>query len=394
MRPPRVLRLICLLATAWLLAGAGPSTAGDNPWLSRDLSRAELLPALRRGADYLARNLLPSGQFVYLQDPLGRCCRVKGDRYSLIRHLGAVYALIRAYETTQDPRYLEAANRGFAFARGFVVTSRTGTFVRGLAGAPNLGENGFLLVDGLKLDQLNHDQAHAPMNAGVARFLAANLKYDGPLATDEGWAESQAVIGLALFGARPGLDAAHAWLTAAMADDQPTHWSVQAAYWYHRARPGTDPELAAYGISSARTILNHVATGESGGPPRLVGAKAGRLYSCNAIARAEGLLAAHMMARDLKRGEDAGFFFTRAREHLAFTLQFQYGTDGNLYGDDPGMQRIATRFDLDGGVVNDPRTGVVRIDYVAHFVRAAAAYLEQPGVPMAVGLSLDDVAGS
>src|SRR5687768_6908061 len=62
--------------------------AGENVWQKRALDRSVLTGALVGASDYLARNTLPDGQFDFIKDPLGTCCRKKKERYSLIRHLG------------------------------------------------------------------------------------------------------------------------------------------------------------------------------------------------------------------------------------------------------------------------------------------------------------------
>src|SRR5262245_8802545 len=81
----------------------------ENPWLDREMTKADLLPSLELGAEYLLRHQLPDGKFIYINDPFGRCCHKKPDKYSIIRHLGAVYALLRANQVTGAPDYLEGA---------------------------------------------------------------------------------------------------------------------------------------------------------------------------------------------------------------------------------------------------------------------------------------------
>ena len=72
-------------------------------------------------------------------------------------------------------------------------------------------------------------------------------------------------------------------------------------------------------------------------------------------------------------------------------MQFQYGTEGSLADLDPLLRRTGRIFRLDGGVMDDPTKGFVRIDYVAHLVRATASYLEEPEVPRPVGLVMGDL---
>jgi len=356
---------------------------GDNPWLGRPLGRDDLTVAIAHAASYLERNQLPDGQFVYLKDPLGRCCTGRPDRYSLIRHLGAVFALERAYQTTRTDAYLTAARRGLDFVTRFVTRSGDTGAVHGLTGQISLGENGFLLIDLVLLDQLTQGRSPRPLENELAAFLMKALRYGGPYATKEQWAECQAAIGLLRYYEHVRHDphivqVVHTWLRGALADDKATHWSVQAVYWLNHAAPGLDHELTDWALHSARQLLADVPDSSYTERPRLVGGRGGALRSCNAAARNEALIDAHRLALALGHRADAAFFWARAREHIAYVLQFQYGQNGNLYGHNPLMQRLARLFDLDGGVFNDPAKGTVRIDFVSHHIRAITAYMESP----------------
>ncbi len=383
-------------------SAAQPAYAkGQNPWLGREMSRADLLPSLTRAADYLVRQQLDDGQFVYLNDPRGKARRENGDRYSLIRHLGAVYALLRAYETVQDPHYLEAARRGATFAKGFVVSTPKETKLVGLNGQPQLGESGFLLLDlslAAKLDPKGAGD-DASLAAKLAAFVTANLTFGNRFSTKEQWAECQTIMGLVLYQQVFAVDAkildvAKTWLAAAQKDGHRSHWSIQAIAWLGRAAPATDKHLLEEGLLAAHAELSDVLNADSASEtPRLVGSHFGKLNSCNASARNEGLIAAHFLAKQLFRNDEARFFLDRVKEHLAFALQFQYGMTGNFYEADPLKARLGRLFHLDGGVFDSPDAGYVRIDFVAHHVRALAAYLTSSAVPKSVGLTLPDLVG-
>lgn len=364
---------------------------GKNPWLGRTLTKAELLPQIQRAAGYLARQQLADGQFVYLNDPRGKARQDKGDKYSLIRHLGAVYALLRAHEQSPTPAYLEAARKGLEFAKGFVVTKGGESLLRGLTGRPNIGENGFLVLDLALYAKLKGPGFEKDLELGkkLANFVADNLVYGNKLQTKEQWAECQAAMGLILFQEVFGapkersesyVSVAEKWLIGAHKDGKRSHWSIQAIAWLGKARPNADKILLEDGLLAGHQQMEGVYdVASSEGQNRLVGSKKGKLNSCNATARNEGLIAAHVLARRLFRPEEASYFLARVKEHLAFAMQFQYGAYGNFYEKDPVLSRMGRLFNLDGGVFDNPTNGSVRIDYVSHHLRAMAAYLSATG---------------
>ena len=73
-----------------------------------------LLAAVRSGADYLARVLNDQGRYVYVYHPTDN----RDDpSYGWLRHAGATYALLEAYEEFGTPLYLEKAERALAYLK-------------------------------------------------------------------------------------------------------------------------------------------------------------------------------------------------------------------------------------------------------------------------------------
>lgn len=397
------LAILTVIFTLFGVAEAGARaadvdfSAGENPWVRSDLTREDLLPALEMSADYLVRNQQADGQFIYNKDVLGRCCTGKPDRYSLIRHLGAVYALLRAYQILPSADYIKAAKLGLDFANGFVAPYGVHkSVVRGFGNALSLGENGFMLIDAVLYDHIVGRAEHLALAKDLEAFLTESLVYDGPLATKEKWAESQAVIGIVHYHKYverdpAALGTATRWLEAMAAHDQASHWSIQAIDWVRTVDPTFAKRLGVYAVDAAKKLAEPVVTASRGAKSRLIGSRKKKLLSCNATARNEGLLAAYAAARAVGRLDDARYLWARVREHLAFALQFQFGLPGNLYVNDADLTRTARLFNLQGGLANDPRTGTIRIDYVAHHIRALVTYLQTPGVPTAAGLRMDEL---
>lgn len=361
-----------------------------GPAFAIELTRDTLMGPLQDAADYLARNQLDDGQFIYIKDPLGRCCK-KRDKYSMIRHLGGVYALLRAYEMTPRAEYAKAARLGLDFAARFLDGQTGHRVVKSLSGKANIGENGFLLLDLVWYQRLTGDTAYRPLADELANFVTHSLVYGNSYATPGQWAECQAAMGLLhyhqhLKSDQRYVETVRRFLKAMQAEGRSSHWSVQAVDALLEAvgpkqQTQTDDELYAYALATGKDLLRDVQSG----------AKRGKLYSCNSTARNEGLLAVYRVA--LRRGDlgDARFFLEQAREHIAFALQFQYGSATNLLARDPIKNRAAQLFDLRGGVFDNPEDAYVRIDYVAHHARAIAQYLASPHVSVEAGLKWADI---
>jgi hypothetical protein len=391
-------------ASITFTAHADPYERGDNPWLAKQLTKAELLPAMTSASDYLVRNQLADGQFIYIKDPLGKCCRDKADKYSLIRHLGGVYAMLRTHQHAPDQKYLAAAKAGIDFVLRFRADYSGAQIVYGMGDEVSIGENGFLLIDTVLYDQLTGGDTYKQVSSELAKFVAGALRYDGKFATSGQWAESQALIGLMMYAHAtrvPGkvdqtflswIEPAREWLTEVMQNKKYSHWSVQAIDWYGRVAPDPDPALLSYGVKASEKLLDNVVTAGMGGKARLIGSRGGKFGSCGVTARNEGLIAAYNVAMRLGKPAEARLYKARIREHLAHAMQFQFGMEGNIYEKDPRWTRLARLFDMNGGVFNTPRTGFVRVDYVSHHVRAMAAFLEGPGKNEEVGLSIDELA--
>jgi hypothetical protein len=73
-----------------------------------------LLAAVRSGADYLSRVISDQGRYVYMYHPTDD--RDDGS-YGWLRHAGATYALLEAYEEFGTPLYLDKAERALAYLK-------------------------------------------------------------------------------------------------------------------------------------------------------------------------------------------------------------------------------------------------------------------------------------
>lgn len=394
-------KFISLILGIFVLEVTARAETLDNPWLDREMTREELQPVMEQAADYLLRIQLVDGQFVYIQDPLGKCCRSKAEKYSLIRHLGAVYALLRTYEVTRSDAYLEGARRGIEFAKRFMQRESTGTagtfnVVRGLKGQVSIGENGFLLLDAVLYDQLAGKDTYGKLSDELAAFVASALVYGGPFSTKGQWAESQALMGLMLYYKNRRQDprlltVARHWLDGMRADERHSHWSVQAILAYTDVAPEARANFAEFAMAGGRSLLDGVMIRGPLKDRRTIGGRGGKFNSCNATARNEGLIACHSLAKKQGLAPESSFFLDRVKEHMAYAMQFQYGLVGNLYANDDAMTRMGELFGMRGGVFDNPNKAYVRIDFVAHHIRAMAAYLGTGSAPTHTGITTEEL---
>lgn len=351
----------------------------QNPWLIKPATDHDLKQSAIDGADYLMRIQAKNGVFTYIQDPFGNCCKKK-PTYSLVRHLGAIYSVLKTYDVNPDERLIYSAINALKFSSRFVQLKDPKSIIRDLRQKPSLAAPGFFLMNLSYYYNLTGDFKYNPLATRMAEFIIDNLKFDGPFRTRHGWAESQAIIGLAhyyLYVKERSIipKVTEQYLNAMVKANMRSHWSIQAIEWQSRMKR-VSPSMLKFAFDSAHSLLNNVWDSKGQKNSTGVGSKGGRLYSSRAASRNEGLIAAYQLAKHYKVDNQANFFKRRIKEHLAFALQFQYGGKGSLLNQKTNHGRIAKVFDLHGGVFNHPEEGYVRIDYVSHHVRSLLSFLD------------------
>ncbi|MBT9554245.1 MAG: Mur ligase [Hydrogenophaga sp.] len=108
-------------APLWLFQTKGVFVEGDGPVLTLDnegvMDRirrigqpdaAMVAEAVQHSADFLARQVTPSGRWVYGWYP---CFDRPVPSYNALRHASAAYSLLEAWDLTRQPAHLEAATR-------------------------------------------------------------------------------------------------------------------------------------------------------------------------------------------------------------------------------------------------------------------------------------------
>jgi hypothetical protein len=87
-----------------------------------------LLAGVRTGADYLSRVLSDQGRYVYMYHPVDEH---NDGSYGWLRHAGATYALLEAYDEFGTPLYLDKAERALGYLKAHLVDdpARQGKYV-------------------------------------------------------------------------------------------------------------------------------------------------------------------------------------------------------------------------------------------------------------------------
>jgi Beta-L-arabinofuranosidase, GH127 len=144
----------------------------------KDPSADALLAGVRAGADYLARGIDDHGVFTYLYDP-SRDRVEKG--YEMLRHAGAIYALMEAYEELHVPEWKKRADLAVAYLKTKIVSTPDGSYFvadedeeQQKAGASGLG-----LVALAEYEKVTGDKAELPLMRELARYIVHQQYPDG-----------------------------------------------------------------------------------------------------------------------------------------------------------------------------------------------------------------------
>ena len=365
---------------AILIACTTTEKLEKNPWLQTAATDGELRRSAQEAAYYLASIQEKNGAFFYIKDPLGKCCP-KRRSYRLVDHLNATYALLAAYEVEKDPRMLAAGRAGIDFSMRFVDKASKKTMVKSLGLKPaSLMEHGFYLMMLSKYYSLTQDKTYLSLTKRFASFIEKNLQPGGVYQTASGRSESLAIVGLfTYYGAemekKPPMERALRYLEYLQNRGKKSEIFIQAVHAAAR-HVAVKRSLISFALESADSMLANVWHNGSFSHDVRVGSRHGKLVSSGAAMRSEALMAAYSLARGYGFVAEANYLKRRGRENMAFLLQFQYGTKGNLVAKNSKKARLLSMHDMQGGIFSSPSKGYVRIDAVAYHIRAALFYIK------------------
>jgi len=344
-----------------------------------------LLEGVRRGADYLSNALDAQGRYAYLYHPVDE----RSDRgYGWLRHAGATYALLEAYDEFGTPLYLEKAERALANASQHLHTDGQGKYLLDTNDEEQqkVGGAGLALVAFAKYASVTGRLESLETMRSLARLIADQQYEDGRFRANADvepvdglgakrkrepvYYTGEAVLGLLrlyavepnpayLDAARRGADyVAHVRDASSTEDSQEhDHWMSYAYNELYRVVP--DPAYLEHAFKIARAIekKQHRAAGAQA--PDYVGT----FYegqSTPASTRLEAYDADVALSRFA--GKPEAWLLEPAREVAASTLGQQFDADNDYWLANPAKAA--------GGVRESLFASDVRIDYVQHAMSA------------------------
>ena len=144
------------------------------------LSADELVASVRAAAEYLTRMVDENGHFVYMYDPqIDGPPRAK--EYGLLRHAGAIYAMMEAYDEMRVVDWVTAAERAIGYLVAHTTTTPDGAFVRDNNDEEQqkVGGGGLALVALTKYQQATGDARYLETMRSLARFIVHQQYADG-----------------------------------------------------------------------------------------------------------------------------------------------------------------------------------------------------------------------
>ena len=351
-------------------------------------SPATLLASARLGGDYLKSAVGPNGKFVYAYRP-------KQDKisenYNILRHAGAVYAMLELYHITGDTTLIEAARRAIDYLLSFVKDCQFAT-VTDLACVVEkdhvkLGGNALAVIALAEYTKVTQDRQYIPTLRRLARWIQSVQAENGEFSIHKqqyasGVVEKfrsqyypgEAVLALTRMFA---VDGSASWLDTAERNVQflidhrdrdipeeqliHDHWLLYGLNELHRYRPKQLYLDHSLRVSKAIMKKQNLQPdypdwlGSFYRPPR----------STPTATRMEGLCAAYQIIQDFGDSKDALSILDAVHRGIRFQLQTQFQPESVLYLKDPnrslgGFHRSLTNFEI-------------RIDYVQHNISSLLA---------------------
>ncbi|MCZ6795356.1 MAG: hypothetical protein O7J95_17255 [Planctomycetota bacterium] len=346
-----------------------------------------VLEAAREAADYLRRATGDSGKFAYVYLPKQD---VEARKYNLVRHAGAAYSMLELHEVAPDRELLEAARRALAYLLDHVEDFRDDGRMAMLVSDDKvkLGGVALTLLALAKHVQVTGERQRLPLMRKLARYIRHSQLADGKFISQRRYPsmavredfESEYYPGEAILSLLRlhALDPQEAWLDGAekgaryliqVRDAKVStlkllhdHWLLYALNELHRLRPD---EIF---LRQAMRISRAITAGQNRSPrfPDQLGSYYTPPRSTPTATRTEGLLAAHALARDHGKRDDAARILEAVRLGIRFQLEMQFAPERVLFLDDPGRTL--------GGYPRSFSNYEVRIDYVQHNISSLLGY--------------------
>ncbi len=354
---------------------------------STGVSAAELVEAVRAGADYLCRVMDDKGRYAYMVHPVdGRA----DSSYGILRHAGTTFALLEAYGELKTPLYLEKAERALAYLKQKFESHPSASDRMSYILDSNdeeqqkVGGAGLALIAFAEHARATGKKDELETMRALARLIVHQLQPDGHFRANrdiekEGQAPpgpalkkeviyytGEAILGLMRLHA---IDPDARWLDAAKSaadycvltrDATTTVDTQEHDHWLSYAlsdlyRVTKTPRYAEHAFKIARAIVSRQHMNNPPAPD-FVGAFYSDAQSAPAATRLEAFGADIATAR--AAGQDDAWLIEPALATARYLRAQQLGADGAFFARNPA--RVV------GGVRESLFVYDIRIDYVQH----------------------------
>lgn len=354
---------------------------------SLDPTEYELMEASSEAANFLARSVDRKGRFVYLYDPVNDTSL---GGYNILRHAGALFAMLEYYRTTGDREILKASQRALEY-----LVSKTKTLKKnGIemacvveGGNVKLGGNGLAALALASFIEVTGDRTHLPLLLKIGtwmlsvqdktgNFTVHKQRFpDGPVSDFRSlYYPGEAIFGLMRIYA---LDQRPEWLAGAAAaarylinvrdkglkdhELSHDHWLLYGLAELYQTR--RESLFLEHGMRIAGAIIR--AQNINARFPDWNGGFSSNPRSTPAATRMEGLGAAYAIASSAGRNAEAEIIFASLRLGAGFLLRTIISPSLAMYMKNPPGAL---------GGVRESLTGFqVRIDYPQHSLSAFLA---------------------
>jgi hypothetical protein len=349
-----------------------------------DLTPSLLLEAATLGGAYLARSVDGQGRFVYLYDAARDH---HSEEYNVLRHAGAVYAMLELYEVTRDQALLEAAARALDYLVAQIrpcTLDATSYYCLVENDEIKVGGHGLALLALSTYAGITGSKKHLGVMQGLAGWLAKLQEPNGNFRAHKVMFGSGALTpfqslyypGEAIYGltALYEIDKNPRWLVVArrvaryvvdvrdrgVATEQlpNDHWFLYGIDRLYRQRK--DPALLDHAMKVAAAIIG--AQNRAPLFPDWVGSYYVPPRSTPAATRSEGMVAAYHLAEDFVGGPRAAEILANILLATHFQLATQIREESMMYLRNPRRALGGFRGAFDNYEV--------RIDYVQHNISA------------------------
>ncbi|MCK5795546.1 MAG: hypothetical protein KAI47_00065, partial [Deltaproteobacteria bacterium] len=145
------------------------------------INKSTVIQAVKRSADYILRQIEPSGRFHYIYYPLSD--RHDGGRdYSLPRHAGTTWFLSLAYAKLRKARYRRGARRAIRYLATHAVppSCKTKSFACvGTEAYADLGSAGLTILAIVEYTEATGDRLYVPLARRLGQFVLDMQKDNG-----------------------------------------------------------------------------------------------------------------------------------------------------------------------------------------------------------------------